>query len=110
MAWRCPCGHEIEGEVIEPPFRCNSPGCSCEQCHRDSDWPISIGDRVRMKEDFKARLRENDSGGHVDEFGDCIGVVDSMMYPDTDIVDIVNVRWQPSNLRYGYLISNLVRV
>lgn len=88
------------------------------------------GTRVRMTEELKKRLRgrcgelghhvdevddaESDgtycfacSSAHVDEFGDCEGVVEDLVQPNCPEV---NVRWQPSNLRYGYDPKYLERV
>jgi putative endonuclease len=79
------------------------------------------GDIVRMTEGFKTDLLSpcyyNDEGflihvgrcqiyddtclscssDHVEEFGNCFGIVDQI-YED----GFVDVRWQPSNLRYQY--------
>lgn len=41
---------------------------------------------------------------HVEEFGDCVGVVEGPTHPGCPEVD---VRWKPSNLCYGYLPSKL---
>lgn len=61
------------------------------------------GERVRMTEALKAALMANGSAAHVAEFGECMGLVDGPVDngngtygPDID------VRWQPSGLRYGY--------
>jgi hypothetical protein len=79
------------------------------------------GTRVRMSEAFKKLLLGNCdhrslrsaemchkcSFGHVVEFGHCEGIVEELVQPDC--VE-VNVRWQPSGLRYGYDPKNLERV
>ena len=59
----------------------------------------------------------NCSREHVEEFGDCEGIVGDLMDfnneipPDPDkIGPEVNVYWQPSNLRYGYHPNDLVKV
>ena len=70
---------------------------------------IKIGDTVRMSDELKNGLIENNCQEHVDEFGECEGIVESWIYPNTDIKD-VNVRWKPSELRYGYNIETLVNV
>lgn len=59
-----------------------------------------------MTEELKRHLRNNGSEEHVEEFGDCIGIVEGPMY---DSWIELNVRWQPSNLRYGYHPKNLER-
>jgi hypothetical protein len=79
---------------------------SCDYYGYDPDLlepnTFELGDFVRMSPELKAAFRRNDSAAHVKEFGRCVGVV-SLIYhfegtSDTD----VDVRWQPSNLRYGY--------
>ena len=87
---------------------------------------INIGDKVRMTEEFKNILRgkckkddhignPNDefgnpsdrsgkycfycSLGHVEEFGECVGTVESLVdYNSPEF----NVRWKPKKLRYAY--------
>lgn len=55
----------------------------------------------------------NCSRDHVEEFGDCVGIVqgpvdynnvppDHPEYDPRSVGPEVDVRWQPSNLRYGY--------
>lgn len=83
---------------------------------------IVPGTRVRMSEELKRLLRgrcgeagahvgpfddvDGDcfgcSSAHVDEFGDCVGIVQGKMFPDVDDAPEVNVIWMPSRLRYGY--------
>ncbi len=58
------------------------------------------GARVRMTEALKAGLRVNDCAAHVEEFGDCVGIVDG---PADGYGPDLDVRWQPSGLRYAYL-------
>lgn len=102
------------------------------------------GTRVRMTEAFKAKMRgaclpgkhvfdPGDPGydpempdegcvkcstDHVEEFGECVGVVDGPVdynscepgHPDYDESKVgpeVDVRWKPSNLRYGYHADDL---
>lgn len=83
------------------------------------------GTRVRMSEDYKRQLRgrcgvagkhlgpmcEGDcwgcSSAHVEEFGDCVGIVEDLLQPNCPEV---NVRWLPSKLRYAYDPINLVKV
>ena len=67
------------------------------------------GTRVRMSQKCKDRLRANKSAAHVNEFGSCIGVVEGLTNfgpykgqgPD-QLGPEVDVRWEASNLRYGY--------
>lgn len=94
---------------------------------------MKSGDRVRMSEALKAKLRGRCLGGihvdepnppfdgrcvncsteHLEEFGECIGIVQGPLdynnvppgHPDYEPDKVgpeVDVRWQPSNLRYGY--------
>lgn len=67
------------------------------------------GDKVKMTEDFKKALMKNESADHIKEFGDCVGIVEGLCYPDSSCDD-VDVRWIPSGLRYGYLPENLVKI
>jgi putative endonuclease len=84
------------------------------------------GDVVQMSEGFKLQLLRpcyyNDEGflihvgrcliyddlclscssEHLEEFGNCFGIVDSIEKDGT-----VELRWQPSNLRYSYLSKDL---
>ena len=93
------------------------------------------GTRVRMSKALKLRFRgkcgeagkhlgpfdpgggtPEDPGGdcwgcgsaHVDEFGDCVGVVQGPTFPNVPDAPEVDVRWEPSQLRYGYLPEDLV--
>jgi len=63
---------------------------------------MKIGDRVKMTDNFK---RNNpNSQDHINEFGSCSGIV--VGYIDKSYVDI-DVRWIPSELKYGYTIDSL---
>ena len=75
---------------------------------------IKKGDKVKMSVSLKESLIKNDCKEHVDEFGDCIGIVEGFVNYNNDgendpekIGPELNVRWQPSNLRYGYDVENL---
>jgi hypothetical protein len=61
----------------------------------------------------KRLMRERGDNAHVVEFGECVGVVECLTdynnckpgEPGYDVAKVgpeVDVRWQPSNLRYGY--------
>jgi len=93
---------------------------------------LKKGDRVRMTAALKAKMRGNCLPGkhvdpqgvrqtddeclycstdHIEEFGECVGVVDGLVdwnvVPPSDPLYVepgpeVDVRWQPSNLRYAY--------
>lgn len=74
-----------------------------------------------MSEALKAVLSMNDSLEHVQEFGECIGIVEgptdfNPCHPGEDGYDLnklgpeVDVRWLPSNLRYAYHPKYLVQV
>ena len=71
---------------------------------------MKTGLRVRMREALKEKFRQNDCADHVEEFGECIGIVEGLVdYNEGDEHHDprkrgpeVNVRWQPSGLRYGY--------
>lgn len=66
-----------------------------------------IGKTVRMTKVFKQDLIANDSAEHVEEFGDCEGVVEGFVNYGSCLGPEVDVRWKPSKLRYGYHPSHL---
>jgi hypothetical protein len=89
---------------------------------------VRPGTRVRMTEAFKQRSRGACTGPgghvghpgwiydpempddgcaacswtHVEEFGGCTGTVEGPMFPGDPTAVHLNVRWEPSRLRYGY--------
>ena len=63
---------------------------------------MKAGTRVKMTEELRTRLLLNDCDDHVDEFGDCIGIVEGPTDYGTSKGPELDVRWQPSNLRYAY--------
>lgn len=63
---------------------------------------LPFGSRIRMSEEFKLALRNNNCSEHVEEFGDCLGVVIGLTDYGTHQGPEVDVRWQPSGLRYAY--------
>jgi hypothetical protein len=86
---------------------------------------LKKGDRVRMTAALKAGMQgqclpgkhveptevgTTDDGcmkcstDHIEEFGECEGIVEGPMYPGWPEVD---VRWQPSNSRFGYKPEHL---
>lgn len=80
--------------------------------HEDERHVFAPGDKVRMTADYKRQLAATGSHEHVEEFGACVGVIvgpadlgeGPPAWPELD------VRWQPSNLRYAYHPHNLARV
>ena len=62
-----------------------------------------------MSDDLKAGLMTNGSHEHVEEFGDCEGIVGDPCYPNVEGPE-VDVRWEPSKLRYGYDPKQLVKI
>lgn len=68
---------------------------------------MKTGDIVKMSEDLKKGLIHMDCEDHVNEFGDCEGVVEDKVWNDEDDV---NVRWQPSGLRYAYDPNTLIKI
>jgi len=64
--------------------------------------------KVRMSEELKKNLIANDCEDHVKEFGDCDGIIIGKVFEDND--DIVDVRWQPSGLKYMYDIHHLIKI
>lgn len=49
------------------------------------------------------------SWDHIEEFGGCTGTVQGPMFESSDAPE-VDVRWEPSGLRYGYHPDDLVEV
>lgn len=68
---------------------------------------INIGDIVKMSDDIKLKLISNGCEEHVSEFGHCEGIV--IGYSFDDVKDYLEVRWKPSNLKYGYDIKELIK-
>jgi hypothetical protein len=63
---------------------------------------MKTGDRVKMSEEFKKTMNDNwQSRSHINEFGDCVGIVEDLVYED-GFGDEFNIRWETSGLRYGY--------
>jgi hypothetical protein len=74
---------------------------------------IKAGDRVRMSDAFKAINRDNENvNAHIAEFGNCIGIVEGSAYDADEEYQgpELDVRWQPSKLRYSYDPINLTLV
>ena len=71
---------------------------------------ITKGNKVKMSERLKSILTSNGCEEHVIEFGNCIGIVEERVFPDIDEAPEVNVRWQPSGLRYSYFPNELKKV
>ncbi len=98
---------------------------------------ITSGSVVKMSENLKRKFRGKcgeagehlgpfdpgggtleDPGGdcwgcstqHVDEFGDCVGIVGESYFPNDPDDKHLEVKWQPSGLRYGYDPADLVLV
>lgn len=67
------------------------------------------GDKVKMSKELKDILNINGCSEHAEEFGDCIGIIDGLCYPDIE-GDEWDVRWLPSMLRYAYSSEHLVLV
>ena len=71
---------------------------------------IKKGDWVKMSDSLKKALIESDCADHVEEFGDCEGLVEGMTL-NFGLGPEVDVRWYPSKLRYGYDPENdLVKI
>lgn len=64
-----------------------------------------------MTEEYKAWMRQFKVNlPHIDEFGDCVGTVEGPVDYGVQKGPELNVRWQPSNLRYGYHPDHLEEV
>lgn len=70
---------------------------------------METGDLVKMSEELKNGLISNGCEDHVKEFGDCVGRVEGLVYPNGEGNEL-NVRWLPSKLRYGYPPECLIKV
>lgn len=68
---------------------------------------IARGTQVRMSETLKASLIANGCADHVEEFGDWVGTVDGPTDYGAHSGPEVDVRWQPSGLRYAYAPEHL---
>lgn len=68
---------------------------------------INTGSRVRMSRSLRTAMRWSGSRRHVREFGRCVGVVLDLVDYGTQNGPEVNVRWEPSGLRYGYNPNDL---
>lgn len=68
---------------------------------------MKTGDSVKMSDTLKLNLIDMDCKDHVDEFGDCIGVVEDKVWIDDNAI---NVRWQPSGLKYMYDPETLIKI
>lgn len=66
------------------------------------------GTKVRMSDEIKRLLIANGSHEHVEEFGDCDGIVVGLVDYGNSIGPDIDVRWQPSNLKYMYEPQHLV--
>lgn len=67
---------------------------------------MKLGTRVRLTKDAKQSCHP-ESAQHMEEFGDCEGIVEG---PVGGSGPEVNVRWEPSGLRYGYDPKHLIEV
>ena len=70
---------------------------------------IKTGDTVKMSEWFKTDNPECKE--HIEEFGECEGIVEDLIDYGTAKGPEYNVKWLPSGLRYGYeLGKDVVKV
>ncbi len=68
------------------------------------------GDKVKLSEKFKEAMINSGCGEHVGEFGDCEGIVEDQAFENGEGNE-VNVRWQPSQLRYMYdPVMDLIKI
>ena len=67
---------------------------------------MKTGDKVKMSDNLKQNLIESGCKDHVDEFGECVGIIEDRVWEDENDF---NVRWQPSGLRYMYDIDTLIK-
>ena len=68
---------------------------------------LRSGTKVKMNNRLKERLELSGNVDHLNEFGNCIGIVVGLTDFGNCVGPEVDVRWQPSNLRYAYHPRNL---
>lgn len=67
---------------------------------KENNQLITTGDSVKMSDGYKEEMSKDDENReHIEEFGDSTGVVLGQSEGDWPEVD---VRWQPSGLKYSY--------
>lgn len=73
---------------------------------------LKPGDVVKMTAAFKKRIKNPKKGSpdHLKEFGSCHGIVDGPVDYGTQKGPELDVRWQPSGLRYAYAAKDLALV
>lgn len=63
---------------------------------------MTPGTAVRMSAWLKSVLYKQGNSRHAKEFGTCVGIVDGLTDYGSQQGPEVDVRWQPSGLRYAY--------
>jgi len=97
----------LSGLLEKPKGRANKAQCcrflplTVPRCN------MQAGTKVRMKEAYKQELIANGCAEHTAEFFDCVGIVEGPIDYGSFKGPEVDVRWQPSNFRYGYHPDNL---
>jgi hypothetical protein len=74
---------------------------------------VNPGTKVRISKRFKKALilQPQPSLEHVIEFGTCVGIAEGyIVYSKDDIGPELEVRWQPSKLKYAYLPEHLIKL
>jgi hypothetical protein len=66
-------------------------------------------DKVKLTKNAKNYYLKHNMKEHVAEFGNCIGIVIGPTFKNGEGNEI-DVKWQPSNLRYAYLPHELEKV
>ena len=62
---------------------------------------IKKGDKVKMSSYIKDMLNNNGCEDHIEEFGECIGIVGDPTFPNNAGPE-VDVYWEPGKLKYCY--------
>lgn len=70
---------------------------------------IKIGSKVKLNEEGKEGLIDNDCQEYLDKFGDCEGIViDIKNHSNSEyVLFIAKVEWEPSNIKQKYNILDL---
>jgi hypothetical protein len=77
---------------------------------RKGEEIVKPGTVVRMSDALKQEMLARGSHNHIKEFGDCVGIVIGPVNFGKRVGPEIDVRWQPSNLRYMYNPAGLVEV
>jgi hypothetical protein len=75
--------------------------------HLRPPTPFPSHTRVRMTDACRRRLISTGAADHAADFGDCVGTVEPVVLVGRLADGDVEVRWQPSGLKYVYARDEL---